>query len=245
MPSPPGANFISLALDAKGIPYIAYAETGNNYRVSVMKLNYNNSSNNSTWQQVGERGFSSGMVRYISLAFSPQGIPYVAYQRVPQSGSDGKANVFKLEGNRWVQVGNPDFSAGGVKFTSLAFDISGIPYIAFSDIANGYKVTVMKLNPDTNKWELVGKAGFTDVASGDVSLKINNDTLYVTYRNIVNQSSTNIEKYDGTKWVSVWSEDNPNWGINYPSLAFDSYGNPYLAFSNTKNDNKANTIVFK
>ena len=78
---------------------------------------------------------------YTSLAFSPSGEPYVAYQ---DYGNSAKATIMKFNGSNWVNVGTAGFSAGKAYYTSLAFSPSERPYVAYEDIGNSYKATVMK-----------------------------------------------------------------------------------------------------
>ena len=42
--------------------------------------------NGSGWVAVGGTGFSAGQADYTSLAFAPDGIPYVAYRTWPKAG---------------------------------------------------------------------------------------------------------------------------------------------------------------
>lgn len=46
--------------------------------------------------------------------------------------------------NLWQNVGNAGFSAGGAQFLSLAFSLSGVPYIAYQNFAYADKASVMK-----------------------------------------------------------------------------------------------------
>lgn len=55
---------------------------------------YNDSPLDYVWKYVGTSGFSTGLTNYISLAFSPSGQPYVAYQ---DGGNDSKATVMKYD----------------------------------------------------------------------------------------------------------------------------------------------------
>jgi len=50
----------------------------------------------------------------------------------------------KFDGTNWLNVGNPGFSADAAQFTSLAFNPSGEPYVAYTDFGSAWKVTVMK-----------------------------------------------------------------------------------------------------
>jgi len=58
----------------------------------------------------------------------------------------------------WNNVGDPGFSDGEGRHVS-SFVFEGTPYVAYSDEANGYKVTVKKYNG--SNWETVGSAGFS------------------------------------------------------------------------------------
>src|SRR5208283_1622323 len=59
----------------------------------------------------------------------------------------------------WQDVGNAGFSAGESYWLSLAFSLSGQPYVAYSDSLNSWKATVMKF--DGTNWVYIGNAGFS------------------------------------------------------------------------------------
>ena len=102
---------------------------------------YNDSPLDYAWKYVGTSGFSTGLTNYISLAFSPSGQPYVAYQ---DSGNSNKATVMMFDGVSWVNVGNAGFSSGTAGQPSFDFSPSGQPYVAYMDGGNYNKGTVMK-----------------------------------------------------------------------------------------------------
>jgi hypothetical protein len=112
--------------------------------------------NGTAWDTVGAAGFSAGGVGYTSLAFAPDGTPYLAYQ---DYGNSGKATVKKFNGTAWDTVGTASFSAGEAAYTSLAFAPDGKPYVGYVDYGNSGKVTVMKFNGGA--WVTVGIAGFS------------------------------------------------------------------------------------
>jgi hypothetical protein len=68
-------QYISLAIDSGGRPYIAYRDYANGYKASVMRYN----SAAGTWEQVGAAGFSAGQAIDVSLAIDSGGTPYIAY----------------------------------------------------------------------------------------------------------------------------------------------------------------------
>lgn len=102
---------------------------------------YNDSPLDYAWKYVGTSGFSTGLTNYISLAFSPSGQPYVAYQ---DGGNSNKATVMMFDGVSWVNVGNAGFSSGTAGQPSFDFSPSGQPYVAYMDGGNYNKGTVMK-----------------------------------------------------------------------------------------------------
>jgi len=83
-----GSDGTSIAFNAAGEPYVAYADSSVAARATVMKFNGAN------WINVGTPGFSVGKANYGSLAFSPAGIPYMAFADV---GNLVKATVMKYD----------------------------------------------------------------------------------------------------------------------------------------------------
>ncbi|HKP97969.1 MAG TPA: Ig-like domain-containing protein [Fibrobacteria bacterium] len=138
-----GASTPSLALSSTGVPYVAFRDYGNGYKATAMRLN----AAGTTWENVGNPGFSSGMAGPPSLALSSTGVPYVAFE---DNSKGDKATVMRLNaaGTAWEYVGKIGFSAGMVDSPSLALSNTGVPYVAFRDYGNGEKATVMKTSFD-------------------------------------------------------------------------------------------------
>jgi hypothetical protein len=132
-----------------------------------MKFDGNN------WVNVGTAGFSVGEAFSTSLAFSPSGEPYVAYQ---DSANSYKATVMTFNGTNWVDVGNAGFSSGEADFTSLAFSPSGLPYVAYPDGGNSQKATVMYYDAPAGISELQSQqiTIYPNPASDFITLNINN-----------------------------------------------------------------------
>ena len=82
---------------------------GNSSKATVMKFDGTN------WLIVGNAGFSPDMVAYISLAFSPAGEPYVAYE---DHANSEKASVIKFDGTNWINAGIAGFTAGAAYYIS-------------------------------------------------------------------------------------------------------------------------------
>jgi hypothetical protein len=71
-----GAEYISIAINSTGTPYVAYLDDSTaNSQCTVMKFDGSN------WDLVGTQGFSAGQARYTSLAVdNSTGDLYLAYQ---------------------------------------------------------------------------------------------------------------------------------------------------------------------
>ena len=132
----------------------------------------------------------------------------------------------------WQTVGQAGgFSAGNVAFTSIEFNKTGEPYVAYRDAANNLKTTVMKFNGTT--WVNVGAAGFSagKVGSLDISLAFNptNGEPYVAYSDSGNSIIT-VMKFNGSNWINVGSAGFAQGLIFSTSLAFNNIGEPYVSY---------------
>ncbi len=190
------------------------------------------------WKTVGSPGFSAGIAGFTSLAFAPDGVPYLAYE---DWGNSGKATVMKYDGSNWVAVGSPGFSAGWVDYTSLAFAPDGVPYLAYQDEGNSNKATVMRF--EGSNWVAVGSPGFSAGAAYKPSLAFAPDGApYLAYEDDGNSNKATVMRYDGSNWVPVGG---PGFSAGYAvftSLAFAPDGAPYVAYRNS--DNKATVMRF-
>jgi hypothetical protein len=59
---------------------------------------------------------------------------------------DGKASVMRYDGVSWSYLQGPGFSKGDAACTSIAFSLSGQPYVAYLDYAYLTKPVVMKFD---------------------------------------------------------------------------------------------------
>ena len=191
------------------------------------------------WSAVGSAGFSADTADYTSLAFAPDGTPYVAYQ---DGGDNFKATVMKFNGSGWGSVGSARFSASSAIYTSLAFAPDGTPYVAYQDVYNGQKATVMKFNG--SEWISVGSAGFS-AAQAYTSLAFAPDgTPYVAYLDGGDNYKATVMKFNGSEWISVGSAGFSADMASYTSLAFAPDGTPYVAYADYGTGNKTTVMKF-
>ena len=226
------ADYTSLFIYS-GTPYIAYKDLGLGNQVVVKKFN------GSTWEDVGDPGSSNEVAWDLSFSIY-NGTPYVAFME--SAIQDG--TVIKYSGGTWEVVGARVFASGGAGL-SIAVD-NGIPYLAYSDNANGYKVTVRKYNTSAATWEAVGTPGFSTgiMYAGSSSLKFYNGTPYIGFGDHgINYGLARVMKFDGSNWVNVGSAGFSAGSANYNSLVFDN-GTPYLAFADGGNNDAATVMKF-
>ena len=226
-------NYTSLAIASDGTPYVAYQDSDNSNKATVMKFDGNN------WVNVGSAGFSAGAAQYTSLAIAPNGTPYVAYV---DAGNSNQATVMEFDGFNWVYVGNAGFSAGIANYTSLAIASNGTPYVAYQDSGNSNKATVMQF--DGTNWVNVGNAGFSAGTANYTSLAISESGVpYVAYKSSGLLPRGSVMKFDGTTWVVV-GNDGFFRGLTSTSLAISASGAPYVAYSDFASAGKATVRMF-
>lgn len=79
----------------------------------------------------------------------------------------------------WVPLGAVGFSSGEASNISMAVDGSGVPYVAYTDAANGNKLSVKKYT--SSGWTIVGSEGISAGAATDISLVFKDNNPYVLY----------------------------------------------------------------
>ncbi len=230
------ANYTSLYVYSN-TPYVAYSDWAYSERASVMTYN------GVSWTAYGTQGFSAGPALYTSLCLDNTGTPYVAFSDYG-NGYNGNASVMKFDTNglTWAYVGNEGFSAGGTAFTSLYIS-GGTPYIAYQDLANSNRATVMTYTGVS--WTAVGSAGFSN-SNGAVqytSLSISNGTPYLAYQDVTNSNAATVMTYNGVSWTALGKTDFSPGGANYTSL-FVNNGIPYVAYQDVQNNNYASLMKF-
>lgn len=136
------ANFISIAADSNGTPYVAYQDAGNNNKLTVQNFT------NGAWHVIGGTNISTGIASYISLAINAESnIVFVAYQ---DSGQNNNlfVNQYVPESNVWIPVGGTIQNLNNNYGTYTALTVmpnSGEPAMAFQNGAQNVSssLTVM------------------------------------------------------------------------------------------------------
>lgn len=187
-----------------------------------------------TWEYVGGSSSPGSQNRFLSMKLTASGDPVIAFR---DAGSDDKATVWKRDTSEisgWQVLGTPGFSQGKADYISLALDpATETVHLAFSDLANGEKASVMKFNGST--WEYLGGAGFTAGVSKQTILAINHSGVpYLAYIG----DGLRVVRYNGTTWEPVGNVIATVGSLGTLSFILDHSDHPVIAFTDPDhNDN--------
>lgn len=112
-------NIYSFAVD-NGTPYVAFEDTNQSDKATVMKFN------GSSWVTLGSAGMTPDPVGAVSLAVY-NNTPYLAYE---DTSFENEGSVLAFNGSSWNFVGKAAFTPNSAGSIKLAFD-NGTPYVAF------------------------------------------------------------------------------------------------------------------
>ena len=223
----------SIAIDPSGAPYV-FCTNGSLDPGAVMKYN------GGSWVAVG--AVISSWANQVSIAIDASGTPYVA----TTFGPTADLGVGKYNGSSWEFLDTAEASISAA-FPSVAIDTGGTPYVVYSDASNGKKATVIKCN-NTGCFT-VGSPGFTTAEADWTSIAIDRSgTPYVVF---VNGSGSgwdlgpvSVMKYVGGSWGAVGSPHFSAGSAYYTSIAIDTGGTPYVAYTDSVNGYKATVMKY-
>jgi hypothetical protein len=141
---------------------------------------------------------------------------------------------------QWTNWGAPAFSPGQVQYTSLAIDGS-TPYVAYRDLANMNKCSVMK--HDGTNWVQVGSAGISSGGALYTSLAIDNGFPFVAYVDGSAVNRVTVKAYNGTSWLTIGSAGFSGDNTSFVNLKIDA-SIPYVAYQDGSNSNKLSVMKF-
>ena len=221
-----------------------------------------NSDNDPGWVNIGNAGFSHGIVNkntFFVYQSDNTAVPYVFYRDVDYAN---KATVMKFNGNEWLPVGSRGFSDGSISDNendtiSLSVYNDGgnpVPYVAFRDDFNNQKATVMKFTGEGDTgWVTVGNKGFTNASSRFLSLYIfnneNSPVPYLAWRKPYSYISgwsaakASLMKFNGNDWINIGGNISDGQAKHLSLSVYNNEGVPFLFLAFDDKDNNGTTVM--
>lgn len=133
---------------------------------------------------------------------------------------------------QWTVVGTPNFTAGAAFISKIALDSSDVPYLAFQDVGNSSKATVMKFDSASSTWLTVGAAAFSSTYISDFSFALDKYGVpYFAYKGSIDEDyKISIMKFDGTNWVFLGQPKFSTDRAEFISLAISPDNIPYVVY---------------
>jgi len=148
-------------------------------------------------------------MREVVMRVNPvSGIPYIGYVQSADDSDNYKAGVLVLEGTQLAILGETTASETRASDISMAFDASGVPYIAFADYSNENK-SASVMSYTSSGWGYVGGDsghGITDTEIGhnDIVLKSDNNPMLLAVNDgkdgQIPRRNLNISDFNGSTW---------------------------------------------
>ncbi len=240
-------QYISIATDTNGIPYVAYQNLGTS-KLDVLKYNVITQS----WVYVGAAGVSKGQAQYISLAFDKvHNVPYVAFEDGKHAD---KLMVYSFTAGVWAPAADTaGLTTDTVNFISITTDKNGNPYVAYEDFSNASSLGVMMFNTTSQTWSAVGSIGSTfggpvNYTSIGVDASSN---VYVAFQDLSSFgfSGLTIGEYNGTKWEYAGGSYKISQSISaknalYVSLVIDNTGTPIVSYEDKGVGNHTEAFMY-
>jgi hypothetical protein len=158
------SNFMTLAVDRAGTPYLGYYDELRTGRASVMRY----AGPSEGWMPVGELGFSRAQARSTIIAIDPGGRPYLGY--VDGFENTFKATVRRFASGTWTPLGEECFSTGQPLSLNLAIGPNGAPYVAFDNYDQGGALNMLRWDISAGEWRDVGGSSLASASGRAVAL---------------------------------------------------------------------------
>ena len=134
------------------------------------------------------------------------------------------------QGENFSLLGSAGFTPGAAEHTVLKV-YGGVPYLAFVDVAQGYRPTVMYYHRRKKRWVSLGPPGFFRVPVNCTSLCLDHHGVpYVAFKERMLNSRVFVMRYLGGGWQQVGGPVFCGEEINYVTI-FVEAGTPYVAFT--------------
>lgn len=229
------ADYLSFAIDVHDVPYVAFSDAGNDKKLTVMKYN------GTDWVTVGHAAISWGEAIAVNMAVDKVGIPYVIFKDL---GNNSLTRVMKYADNAWAQVGVAGLGYGiHADQSAIAIDAMDIPYVTYAT-ENAREARLLKY--ENNHWGIAGTPGFaTGAVQQPLLATTKNGDVYMAYTDAGLDGELQLLQYTngGLSTINITGAVNKG---DYPSIAIDNNGDPYISFRDYSNgpDAKATLLQY-
>lgn len=182
------------------------------------------------WHAGAKPEFSEEEASGTSLAFAPDGVPYVAYR---DEDEGGRVRVARFEHGHWESVGGGPASKGEAFYVSLAMAGNAAPCVAYTDVGDAGRDGVTVECYRKGRWSVLGKRGFSAGEAQYVSLAAARDgTPYVAYQDFGpnGKGGATVRRFKNGRWLALGKQGFSPSRATYLSLALAPDGTPYLAY---------------
>jgi DNA-binding beta-propeller fold protein YncE len=220
----------SIAINASGTPYVAYADESNDGDEPVVQ-----EYNGSNWVEIGGAPVTTDFTEGLRLSISPSGTPYVVYDDVD---NDFQSIVQEYNGSSWVSLGVAPTSTG-----PLVFDASDTPYMAsVNSISQDDNEPVVEEYTSSTWVEVGGAPVTTDNEQGESLVISASGTPYLAYTDQTNNNVV-VQEFNGTSWVEVGGAPVGSGTMENIFLAISPSGSPYLIYTAVLGKGATQTFV--
>ena len=224
----------AMAFDKDGIPYVVFVEARGDNVVMVKRFV------DGAWEDVGGPA-SATAAASLSIAFSADNTPYVAYQEMMAWNSNtGQARVKFFKDGAWQEFLTPTEQAYRHPVMAIADDRI---YIAFMHAGDASTAQVMWSPIGAPEWASFGRLA-DRVSSSDHDISVDgNGNVFVLYSEGGNLLRVFHLAKGGTQFTELGSTpgtagmDGP--GISRVSLTAGRDGNPYLIYNKWSDSKEA------
>jgi hypothetical protein len=231
-----GCTMNSVMVYDNGVAYVAHGTSSNSINVWKNNNYLSTSSNWSSEQVIGGGG---------SLGFSYDvkfGKSVTAWSRANNSG---KLSISLDD----YGINNDEITFDGLSDSNaidIAVEVSdNLEYfVAFKDVANGGKASVLKFD-GVDTWNYLGGAGFTSSQASFIDITTDiSGTPYIVYQDASAAGRLSVQKYNqaNDEWEFIGQEGFTNGVGSYCKIEIDNSNRPIVAFSDSSVNNFASVI---
>lgn len=152
------------------------------------------------WKVIGQDMFTKENASRFTLVVSPQGQPYVIYEKIMDNPENLATQVLSWTENGWTKMA-PLSTKKDSHYCAAAIDSKGTPYLAFTG-DDGQDFSIYRWNQC--QWEELGPRGSLKGNPTQLSIAFDpNGDMYVAYQDLDQQGQIVTLRWTGKVWQSI------------------------------------------